>query len=92
MKQHNFNAIRSSHYPNAPQFYQLCDEYGFLVVDEADNESHGPCEVYYADDRFENKSARWNEAIADNEAFIEATLDRVKLMVEREKNRPCIVI
>ena len=92
MKQHNFNAIRSSHYPNAPQFYQLCDEYGFLVVDEADNESHGPCEVYYEDDNFENKSARWNEAIADNEAFIEATVDRVKLMVEREKNRPCIVI
>ena len=92
MKLHNFNAIRSSHYPNAPQFYQLCDEYGFLVVDEADNESHGPCEVYYADDSFENKSAHWNEAIADNEAFIEATVDRVKLMVEREKNRPCIVI
>ena len=92
MKQHNFNAIRSSHYPNAPQFYQLCDEYGFFVVDEADNESHGPCEVYYADDNFENKSARWNETIADNEEFIEATVDRVKLMVEREKNRPCIVI
>ena len=92
MKLHNFNAIRSSHYPNAPQFYQLCDEYGFLVVDEADNESHGPCEVYYADDSFENKSAHWNEAIADNEEFIEATVDRVKLMVEREKNRPCIVI
>lgn len=92
MKQHNFNAIRSSHYPNAPQFYQLCDEYGFLVVDEADNESHGPCEVYYADDNFENKSARWNETIADNKAFIEATVDRVRLMVEREKNRPCIVI
>lgn len=92
MKQHNFNAIRSSHYPNAPWFYQLCDEYGFLVVDEADNESHGPCEVYYADDTFENKSKRWNETISDNEAFIEATVDRTKLMVERDKNRPCIVI
>ncbi|MCI5640087.1 MAG: beta-galactosidase, partial [Lachnospiraceae bacterium] len=36
MKQHNFNAIRSSHYPNAPQFYQMCDKYGFMVIDEAD--------------------------------------------------------
>ena len=41
MKQHNFNAVRSSHYPNSPYFYQLCDEYGFFVIDEADNESHG---------------------------------------------------
>ena len=41
MKQHNFNAVRSSHYPNAPYFYQLCDQYGFYVIAEADNESHG---------------------------------------------------
>ena len=92
MKQHNFNAIRSSHYPNAPFFYQLCDEYGFFVVDEADNESHGPSEIYYEDNEFENKSKRWNETISDNPDFIEATLDRVKRCVEREKNRPCIVI
>lgn len=92
MKQHNFNAIRSSHYPNAPYFYQLCDEYGFMVVDEADNESHGPSELYYEDNEFENKSKRWNETISDNPDFIEATLDRVKRCVEREKNRPCIVI
>lgn len=92
MKQHNFNAIRSSHYPNAPYFYQLCDQYGFYVVDEADNESHGPSEIYYADDDFENKSRRWNETISDNPDFIEPTLDRVKRCVEREKNRPCIVI
>ncbi len=92
MKLHNFNAIRSSHYPNAPYFYQLCDEYGFYVVDEADNESHGPSEIYYEDNEFENKARRWNEAISDNPAFIEATVDRVKLCVEREKNRPSIVI
>ena len=42
MKQHNFNAIRSSHYPNAPYFYQMCDKYGFMVCDEADIEAHGP--------------------------------------------------
>lgn len=92
MKQHNFNAIRSSHYPNAPYFYQLCDEYGFYVVNEADNESHGPSEIYYADNEFENKAKRWNETISDNPAFIESTLDRVKRCVERDKNRPCIVI
>lgn len=92
MKQHNFNAVRSSHYPNAPYFYQLCDKYGFLVVDEADHESHGYAEIYYADESFENKSRRWNEAITDNPDFEEAILDRVKRCVEREKNRPCIVI
>ena len=41
MKQHNFNAIRSSHYPNAPFFYEMCDKYGFMVIDEADIEAHG---------------------------------------------------
>ena len=41
MKQHNFNAIRSSHYPNAPFFYEMCDRYGFMVIDEADIEAHG---------------------------------------------------
>ena len=41
MKESNFNAVRSSHYPNVPYFYQLCDEYGFFVIAEADNESHG---------------------------------------------------
>lgn len=92
MKQHNFNAIRSSHYPNAPFFYQLCDQYGFLVVDEADNESHGPSGIYYENEDFENRSRRWNEAISDNPAFTEPTLDRVRRCVEREKNRPCIVI
>ncbi len=92
MKRHNFNAIRSSHYPNQPFFYQLCDEYGFFVVDEADNESHGPGEIYFANDEFEHKAKRWNEPISDNPLYIEATVDRVKRCVEREKNRPCIVI
>lgn len=92
MKRHNFNAIRSSHYPNQPFFYQLCDEYGFLVVDEADNESHGAGELYFANDVFEYKAKRWNEPISDNPKYIESTVDRVKRCVEREKNRPCIVI
>ncbi|MBQ7838963.1 MAG: DUF4981 domain-containing protein [Lachnospiraceae bacterium] len=92
MKLHNFNAIRSSHYPNAPFFYQLCDAYGFFVVDEADNESHGPSEIYYEDNEFENKAKRWNETISDNPDFIESTLDRIERCVQRDKNRPCIVI
>lgn len=92
MKQHNFNAIRSSHYPNAPYFYQLCDEYGFLVVNEADNESHGAAELYFEEDGFENRGKRWNETIADNPEFVEATLDRTRRCVERDKNRPSIVI
>ena len=49
MKEHNFNAIRTSHYPNAPYFYQLCDEYGFYVIAEADNESHGTQSQYLED-------------------------------------------
>lgn len=92
MKQHNFNAVRTSHYPNSPIFYQLCDQYGFWVVDEADNESHGPCEIYYANDDIWYKRKRWNETIADNPDFIDATVDRVQRCVQRDKNRPCVVI
>ncbi len=92
MKQHNINAVRTSHYPNSPIFYQLCDEYGFYVVDEADNESHGPSEIYYADNSNENKFKRWNETISDNPDFIEPTLDRTRRLVLRDKNRPCVLI
>ncbi|MBE5997993.1 MAG: DUF4981 domain-containing protein [Sarcina sp.] len=92
MKRHNFNAIRTSHYPNAPMFYQMCDQYGFFVIDEADNESHGPWMLYYKEDTDEERAARWNEMISDNPAFEEATLDRVQKMVHRDQNRPCVVI
>ncbi len=92
MKQNNFNAVRTSHYPNAPMFYQMCDRYGFFVIDEADNESHGPWALQYKNDTDEERAARWNELISDNPAFTEATLDRVRKMVERDKNRPSVVI
>lgn len=92
MKRHNFNAVRTSHYPNSPVFYELCDRYGFYVIDEADNESHGASELFYQDDSWENKSRRWNEAIADNPEFTEATLDRTMRCVHRDKNRPSVVI
>ena len=92
MKQHNINAIRTSHYPNAPMFYQMCDKYGFFVIDEADYESHGTMNLYYKNDTREERTSRWNELITDNPEYEEATLDRVQKMIERDKNRPCVVI
>ena len=92
MKESNFNAVRSSHYPNVPYFYQLCDEYGLFVIAEADNESHGTQSQYLKDSNWENVSRKWNERISDNPEFIPATLDRTQLCVHREKNRPCIII
>ena len=92
MKLHNFNAIRSSHYPNAPFFYEMCDKYGFMVIDEADIEAHGPFMIYRKEDTDYNRFKRWNEKIADDPVWEEAIVDRVKLMVERDKNRFCIVM
>ena len=92
MKQHNFNAIRSSHYPNAPFFYEMCDKYGFMVIDEADIEAHGPFMLYRKEDTDYNRFKRWNEKIADDPVWEDAIVDRVKLMVERDKNRFCIVM
>ncbi len=92
MKQHNINAVRTSHYPNSPIFYQLCDKYGFMVIDEADIESHGPVELYYKDNSDKNKFNHWNETIADNPDWEASIMDRVRLCVHRDKNRPCVVI
>ena len=92
IKEHNFNAIRTSHYPNAPMFYQLCDQYGFLVIDEADNESHGASATYCKDnDTWENHVEIWNEPFADNPDFLEATVDRARCCVQRDKNRPSVI-
>ena len=92
MREHNFNAIRSSHYPNIPQFYQLCDEYGFLVVDESDNEGHGPVRLFHKENTKAVRNGYWHEPIADNPEFIESIVDRMQRCVERDKNRPCVVI
>ena len=92
MKQHNFNAIRSSHYPNVPFFYEMCDKFGFMVIDEADIEAHGPFMLYRKEDTDYNRFKRWNEKIADDPVWEDAIVDRVKLMVERDKNRFCIVM
>lgn len=92
MKQHNFNAVRTSHYPNAPVFYELCDRYGFMVIDEADIESHGPSEIFHKDYSDSNKFHHWNGPIADNPEWETAIMDRVHLCIQRDKNRPCVVI
>lgn len=92
MKQHNFNAIRSSHYPNSPYLYQLCDQHGFYVMAEADNESHGTQSQYLPDSSFESQVAHWNERIADNPDFVPMTRDRTQACVQVQKNRPSVVM
>lgn len=84
MKQHNVNAIRTSHYPNAPMFYQLCDEYGFMVIDEADIEAHGPFLLYRKVDNEFQRNGRWSEKIADDPMWEQAIADRVRLLVHRD--------
>lgn len=90
MKQHNINAIRTSHYPNAPEFYQLCDEYGFYVIDECDQEMHGNVDVHYDFDNFTDYSGIAHSA--SNPLFLKAILNREQLLVTRDKNRPCVLI
>jgi beta-galactosidase len=78
MKKLNINAVRNSHYPADPYFYELCDEYGLYVCDEANIESHG---MGYGLDRTPGNDYRW----------LNAHLDRVMRMYERDKNRPCVI-
>ena len=92
MKQHNVNAIRTSHYPNSPWFYQLCDRYGFYVIDEADNESHGMnCQIMKATG-WDAGMILWSAKIANDPSWNGAIVDRAKLLVSRDKNRPSVVI
>ena len=84
MKEHNVNAIRKSHYPNCPEFMEYCDKYGFYVIDEADIECHGVCEIFGKDSDF----AR----LANDPLWNNAFLDRVKLLYERDKNHPCVLM
>ncbi len=92
MKEHNVNAVRTSHYPNRPQFLQLCDRYGFMVADEADNESHGADSLYWDRSRLERRPVAFSHHIANNPLFTPAVVDRVRRCVERDKNRPSVVI
>ena len=92
IREHNFNAVRTSHYPNVPYFYQLCDRLGLYVIDEADNESHGTAPLYYKEPDYARRMQLAHEKIADNPAFLEPTLDRVSSMVLQNRNRPCILV
>ncbi|MBN2280041.1 MAG: DUF4981 domain-containing protein [Candidatus Marinimicrobia bacterium] len=78
MKENNINTVRTSHYPNDPYWYDLCDIYGLYVIDEANIESHGM--------GYDEKS------LAKDSTWLEAHLDRTRRMVERDKNHPSIVI
>ncbi len=92
MKRHNINSVRTSHYPNAPEFYSICDELGLYVIDEADLESHGCVNVY--------NDLKWTwengyngiALIAKDPMFREAILDRERLLVTRDVNRPSVLI
>jgi beta-galactosidase len=102
MKQYNINAVRCSHYPNDPRFYQLCNELGLWVIDEADLECHGfwepiakALDLPETMDYEEKKKlvlARAASFTTDNPQWSEAYLDRARQMVYRDRNHPCIVI
>lgn len=77
MKQHNFNAVRCSHYPNHPLWYRLCDRYGLYVVDEANIETHGMVPM---------------NRLSDDPGWLPAMTERVTRMVKRDINHPSIII
>ena len=87
MKQHNINAIRTSHYPNSPLFPRMCDKYGFYLIAEADVECHG---VVYQNGSYDDKHSY--NILAQDPEYGEAILDRVQHCVIRDKNRPSILI
>lgn len=79
-KAHNINMVRTSHYPNDPRFYSLCDKLGLLVCNEADIETHGMQQI-----------GNW-DMLTDNPDWSEAYLDRARRMFERDKNHPSIIM
>ena len=81
MKRHNFNAVRLCHYPQDRRFYELCDEYGIYVYDEANIESHG---MYY--------DLRRGGSLGNNPEWLAAHMDRTRNMFERNKNYPCVTL
>ena len=93
MKSFNVNAVRTSHYPNAPEFYRLCDELGLYVIDEADLETHGSIYVYGSMRENSGKNMRDSIAyVAGSEIFRGAILWRETLLVTRDINRPSVII
>ncbi len=84
MKKYNINAVRTSHYPNHPKWYDLCDEYGLYVIDETNLETHGSW--YYGQQTLENTVPGSRPEWTNN------LIDRCKSMYERDKNHPSIII
>ncbi|MDQ0972527.1 beta-galactosidase [Neobacillus niacini] len=84
MKQHNINAVRTSHYPNNPLWYELCDQYGLYVIDETNLETHGTWRYGQKDegDAVPGSKVEWRENV----------LDRCNSMFQRDKNHPSIII
>jgi beta-galactosidase len=78
MKRNNINAVRTAHYPNAPEWYALCDRYGLYVLDEANVEAHG-------------YGSNLPNRISMGKDYTEAWVDRVRRMIERDKNHPCLI-
>lgn len=87
MKEYNINAVRCSHYPDDPRFYDLCDQYGLYVIDEANIESHGT-------GKYIGNGYGYNmrTPTADSASWYPAHLDRTRRMFERDKNHPSIMI
>ena len=85
LKKFNFNAVRTSHYPNLAEFYRMCERYGIYVISEADIECHGAVNIYggYDEELF--------KLLSDNPDWQKAYLKRAKTMYQREKNRGCIL-
>ena len=81
MKENNINAVRTSHYPNQERWYELCNEYGLYVIDEANIEAHG---MQFHENSYGH--------IANDPTWTAQWIDRGKRMVERDKNQPCIIM
>lgn len=90
MKQFNFNAVRTSHYPDCPRWYELCDEYGIYLMDETDLECHGLAAYFH---RKENEDG-WVSPIdfSNDPQWLNAYMQRCIRMVERDKNHPSVIM
>ena len=88
MKQHNINTIRAAHYPNTSEFLELCNRYGFYLIQEADLEMHGFA-TRKAEGRYGTYHPEW---LTDHEEWKDAFMERASRMVERDKNHPCVVM
>ena len=86
MKAHNINAIRTSHYPNSPWFVQLCDQYGFYVISEADIETHEVVTIYGG------SGEKTQSLIAMDSRFDKAIMDRIQRNIIRDKNSASVII